>query len=115
MTTKLRQFAFPLVAACSAVSKEIVPLVFNLGYDKSVTYPSSLPENVPRAPIVYPMLLGHVLTHVVAAMCAACGKTRVHKSSLAIKDEYDVSPNPSQCAFLKLRHVLWLIHQQFLI
>ena len=89
---KLRQFAFPLVAACSAVSKEIVPLVFNLEYDRSVTSPSSLPETVARAPIVFPMLLGHVLTHVVAALCAACGKTRVHKSSPAIKDEYDVSP-----------------------
>ena len=37
---------------------------------------------VPRSPIAYPILLGHILTHVVAAMCASMGRARSGVDSL---------------------------------
>ena len=37
--------------------------------------------DVERSPIAYPILLGHVLTHVVAAICASMGKARADTDS----------------------------------
>lgn len=37
-----------------------------------------------RSPVAEPILFGHVLTHVVAAMCAACGRGRAHSDSLEV-------------------------------
>jgi hypothetical protein len=37
-----------------------------------------------RAPIAYPVLFGNVLRHVVAAMCATCGRARARIDSLDV-------------------------------
>lgn len=70
---KLRYFALSIMVATSAVSREIAQLALAFPVEES-----SCGEDhcIPRAPIVFPILNGHVLTHVVAAMCATCGRAR---------------------------------------
>lgn len=66
---RLRYFALCVMIATIPLSLEVVQLSLDfpvLGNLKSG-------ENEYRAPIVYPILCGHVLTHVVAALCASCG------------------------------------------
>ena len=64
---KLRHLGLSIMAASSALASEIIQLVLPL----QSTAPSSTKvgsTQVPlRSPIVYPLLYGHVLTHVVAA------------------------------------------------
>lgn len=74
---KLRYLGLAVIAATGAVAREIVPLVLSL------SSPDTMLDNVERArppyraPIVYPILYGHILTHVVAAICATCGRERI--------------------------------------
>jgi len=70
---KLRYFALAVITAASAVSKEVVQMSFQF----PVANPVKSHSDHPRAPIVYPILGGQVLTHTVAAMCAVCGRKRV--------------------------------------
>lgn len=88
---KLRHFGLAVMAACGAVSADLVQLVmcFPLDKDSADTSSSVDPltaffDGPTRAPIVFPFLLGHVLTHVVAAMCAACGRARARSDCLEL-------------------------------
>jgi len=83
---KLRYLALATMAAAGAVSNEIVQLAFSFPVLNSVPKRSSPLSNdidsIARAPITYPILVGHVLTHVTAAIIAASGYVRARKSSL---------------------------------
>ncbi len=68
---RLRYFAFCAMAAAVPLSLEVVQL--------SLDFPNRIAASTAtnaqcRAPIVYPILCGHVLTHVVASLCASCGQ-----------------------------------------
>ena len=71
---KLRYFALSIMVATSAVSREITQLALSFPAEES-SYGDDH-SSTPRAPIVFPILNGHILTHVVAAMCATCGRAR---------------------------------------
>jgi len=81
---KLRYFGLSVMAASSAVSREIVQLVLfgqQHGQHQRQRHTSQDLMALSRAPIVFPLLCGHILTHVTVAMCATCGKGRF-KSNL---------------------------------
>jgi len=83
---KLRYFGLALMAATGAVSADLVQLVMGLPFSsESWDAPKAPPKDGDhpfRAPVVFPILLGHVLTHVVAAMCATCGRARARSDFL---------------------------------
>lgn len=66
---RLRYFALSAMVATNPLSQEVVQLALDLPVDtiKCTT------QECPRAPIVFPLLCGHILTHIVAAMCTSCG------------------------------------------
>jgi hypothetical protein len=82
---KLRYLGLAVMAAAGPVSLDLIQLVlgFPLATDEKSVSPSFDSQDCSlRAPIVFPILLGHILTHVVAAMCASCGRTRARSDSL---------------------------------
>jgi len=81
---RLRWLALAAMSAAGAVSADLVQLVipFPLRGNQKEESASKDQESPLRAPIVYPILFGHVLTHVVAAMCATCGRGRALSDSL---------------------------------
>lgn len=86
---KLRHLGLAVMAACGAVSADLVQLVMSFPLeDKAAPTPddplTAFFDGPTRAPIVFPLLLGHVLTHVVAAMCAACGHARARSDCLEL-------------------------------
>eukprot|EP00546_Thalassionema_frauenfeldii_P000890 CAMPEP_0178937310 /NCGR_PEP_ID=MMETSP0786-20121207/25676_1 /TAXON_ID=186022 /ORGANISM="Thalassionema frauenfeldii, Strain CCMP 1798" /LENGTH=2359 /DNA_ID=CAMNT_0020615847 /DNA_START=262 /DNA_END=7341 /DNA_ORIENTATION=- len=85
---KLRYFGLAAMAAAGAVSADLVQLVldFPLSDDSDCAMSSSSNQEdlTYRAPVVFPVLFSHVLTHVVAAMCATCGRARARSDSLEI-------------------------------
>jgi hypothetical protein len=88
---KLRILALSVMAASGAVAADLVQLVmpFPQGPKNQDAYVS---VHKLRAPIAFPLLLGHVLSHVVAAMCATCGRAR------ALSDSLELSwPIPFSC------------------
>jgi Proteolysis_6 C-terminal len=78
---KLRYFALSVMAASGAVASDIVQIVIQLPTRKSQECDEMRPV---RSPVAEPILFGHVLTHVVAAMCAACGRGRAHSDALEV-------------------------------
>jgi len=69
------------MSAAGGLPHEVVQL--------SIPFPSrhvsSQSHEPDRSPITSPLLLGHVLTHTVAAMCAACGRARAEADSIKVK------------------------------
>jgi len=91
---KLRYLALAVMVATSAVSREIVQLALDFPLGSNVLTGrdteededngSGPTEEAPRAPIAHPILCSHVLSHVVAAMCAVCGRARARSDSVDI-------------------------------
>jgi hypothetical protein len=82
---RLRFLGLAVMVATGAVSREVVHLAldFPSGPESPNESSDMTDEEVQtRAPIVFPILSGHVLTHVVAAMCATCGAARARSDSL---------------------------------
>lgn len=88
---KLRYFALSIMVATSAVSREIAHLALAFPTEES-SYGDDH-SSTPRAPIVFPILNGHILTHVVAAMCATCGRARA-RNDFDRGSEYFYEGNP---------------------
>ena len=91
---KLRYFALAVMAASGAVALELVQLVLPFPTEKANDADDEPPL---RSPIADPILFGHVLTHVVAAMCASCGRGRARSDAL---DVFWPTPTPSRGSFL---------------
>ena len=90
---KLRYFALATMVATSAVSREVTQLALAFpcqaeGLPTTNANDSVSTEEILRAPIVYPILSGHVLTHVVAAMFATCGRGRARSGTRAPRDSH---------------------------
>jgi len=84
---KLRYLGLAVMAAAGAVSADLVHLVFDFPLTKEndgCASSSRQGDLTNRAPVVFPILLGHVLTHVVAAICATCGRARARSDSLEL-------------------------------
>lgn len=98
---KLRYFGLAVMAAAGAVSADLVQLVMGFPLDKegpASKDPLTINFDHPtRAPVAFPLLLGHVLTHVVAAMCAACGRARAQSDSLELAWPAPFSKRGSFC------------------
>lgn len=77
---RLRYLGLAVMATAGAVAADLVQLV--LGFP--VRSSDETPSEPYRAPIVYPILFGHVLTHVVAAICASAGRARARSDSLEL-------------------------------
>jgi hypothetical protein len=77
---RLRYIGLAVMAAAGALAADIVQL--------ALAFPTQQTSNVLiqpfRATIVYPILHGHILTHVVAAICASAGRTRAMSDSLEL-------------------------------
>lgn len=82
---KLRYFALTVMAASGAVAADLVQLVLPFPLHTIEADPLGMEVDDPeRAPIAYPLLFGNVLTHVVAAMCATCGRDRARSDLLDV-------------------------------
>lgn len=83
---KLRYFALPLLYTSGSLTREIIHLAMNMPVKNAY---SQNTESSKRAPIVYPILRGHVLTHTIAALCALCGHDR-KRTSLDDTDDFEI-------------------------
>lgn len=83
---KLRYLALSLISASRPLLREIIHLSFTFPSRNSHTNVQT-DDIKPRAPIAYPILLGHVFSHTVAAMCASCGTSRATDWKCAQGDE----------------------------
>lgn len=93
---RLRYFALAVMAAAGAVAADLVQLVLPFPIDGlDINDESGTEGGQDRAPIAYPVLLGNVLTHVVAAFCAASGRARARSDSLDIIWPVPFSPKGS--------------------
>ncbi len=77
---RLRYFGLAVMATAGAVAADLVQLVIGFPLQSAR---DTMPEPY-RAPIVYPLLFGHVLTHVVAAICASGGRARARSDALEL-------------------------------
>jgi len=95
---KLRYLGLAVMAAAGAVASDLVQIVLPFPAEKkNVDGSATDVENPLRAPIAYPVLFGHVLTHVVAAMCSACGRGRARSDALELVGS--ISFNSSRGSF----------------
>ena len=97
---KLKYYAIAIMAATSALSREIVHLAFD--FPEISSDAKEFPEKA-RAPITFPLLSGHILTHVVAALCAVCGHERAVSDSLNLTSS---SLNNDTCVKGKSQSIL---------
>jgi Proteolysis_6 C-terminal len=81
---KMRYLALAIMAAAGAVSADLIQLAMALPVKKEAAAWSGMDTPPERAPIVYPMLFGNVLTHVVVAICATCGRARAQSDALDV-------------------------------
>eukprot|EP00934_Nitzschia_sp_Nitz4_P008391 Nitzschia sp. Nitz4//scaffold194_size40385//22916//30332//NITZ4_007530-RA/size40385-processed-gene-0.16-mRNA-1//-1//CDS//3329540334//8381//frame0 len=82
---RLRYLGLAVMSAAGAVAADLVQLVLPFPLDTHDVHIGNPGELKPRrCPIVYPLLYGHVLTHVVAALCASCGRARARSDSLEL-------------------------------
>ena len=74
---KLRYLGLALMVATSPVAKEVVQLCTSFPVQVAPTDPFDFDEDVKstikRAPVAYPILCGHVLSHTTAALIAVTG------------------------------------------
>mmetsp|Transcript_12443 Transcript_12443/g.23345 ORF Transcript_12443/g.23345 Transcript_12443/m.23345 type:complete len:2568 (-) Transcript_12443:2177-9880(-) len=81
---RLRYLALALMVATSPISREVVHMTMNLpSPSKQSSIATDLESSTNRAPIVYPILHGHILTHVVATICAICGQERTRHEAIS--------------------------------
>jgi len=78
---KLRYLGLALMAAASPVSREAVQLCISFPADEQDPFDFDAAERslVKRAPVAYPILTGHVLTHTVGALIAVAGRARAEE------------------------------------
>jgi hypothetical protein len=83
---RLRYFGLAVMAAAGAVAADLVQLVLPFPLEgRGTSNATNVDQEKPhRSPIVYPILYGHVLTHVVAAICASSGRARARSDSLEL-------------------------------
>jgi hypothetical protein len=82
---RLRYLGLSVIAAAGAVAADLIQLTLSLPLQEKEPDPSAMDVDKPeRAPVAYPILFGNILTHLVAAMCATCGRSRARSDSLEL-------------------------------
>jgi len=80
---KLRYLALALMVATSPVAKEVIQLCMSFPFEKQEDDPfdfeADAKASIKRAPVVYPILSGHVLTHTTVSLLAVTGSTRAEE------------------------------------
>lgn len=93
---RLRYLGLAVMAAAGPLAADLVQLVLSLPLGSSSNEGSANPdEKIYRAPVVYPILFGNVLTHVVAAICASGGRARARSDLLELLWPVPFSSNGS--------------------
>jgi hypothetical protein len=86
---RLRYFALALSMSSGPISMELVHLCMDFPTNGEHETPKAEEESiVKRAPIVSPLLCGHVLTHIVAAICANCGRERSRSEAMGTAQHF---------------------------
>ncbi len=88
---KLRYLSLALMAATSPLSLEVVQLC--MSFPEAETDPFDFrPDEkslIKRAPVAYPILCSHVLTHTTGALIAVCGRARAEEGRFSIDSVAD--------------------------
>ena len=91
---KTRYMGLALMAAASPVAKEIVQLCMPFPFDSYRTnsvfeFDEDDSKTAKRAPVAYPILCGHILTHTTGALIAVTGNARRDEESCSIVELID--------------------------
>ena len=88
---KLRYLSLALMAATSPVSLEVVQLCMSFpdAQPDPFDFGSEEKSLIKRAPVAYPILCSHVLTHTTGALIAVCGRARVEEGKYSIDSVAD--------------------------
>jgi hypothetical protein len=88
---KLRYLSLALMAATSPLSLEVVQLC--MSFPETETDPFNFSSDkkslMKRAPVAYPILCSHVLTHTTGALIAVCGRARAEEGRFSIDSVAD--------------------------
>lgn len=78
---KLRYLSLALMAAASPVSLEVIQLCMSFPETQPDPFDFTLDDksSTKRAPVTYPILCSHVLTHTTGALVAICGRARAEE------------------------------------
>jgi len=81
---RLRYLGLAVMAATGPLAADLIQLALALPLTSSdgENAVTTAPDSPFRAPVVYPLLFGNVLTHVVAAICATNGRDRARSDVL---------------------------------
>lgn len=98
---KLRYLGLALMAAASPVSKEVVQLCMSFPaevdpFDFDVSEHSS----IKRAPVAYPILCGHILTHTTGALIAIAGRARAEEGKYSVNSVVEDCRNIAQIGLI---------------
>ena len=93
---RMRYLSLALMVACSPLAPEIVQLCMSFPFSPTTRDPFDFDEHMKesenqRAPIVYPILRGHILTHVTCCLIAVVGRART------FEEGWDVKSTAGQC------------------
>ena len=93
---KLRYLGLALMTACSPLSSEIIQLCmeFPVSHSKSAKDPFDFDEHLKesekkRAPVVYPILRSHILTHITCCLIAVTGHARTENEGWDVNSTVD--------------------------
>ena len=78
---KLRYLALALMVSTSPVAKEVIHLAMSFPEPEHDPFDFDAEErsSIKRAPVAYPILCGHVLTHTTVALLAVAGSARAEE------------------------------------
>jgi len=88
---KLRYLGLSLMVATSPVSKEVVQLCMSFPVPEPDPFDFEQHEksSIQRAPVAYPILCSHVLTHTVGSLIAVTGRARAEEGKYSIDSVVD--------------------------
>ena len=86
---KLRYLSLSLMVATSPIAKEVTQLCMSFPTLESDPFDFDVDENTStkRAPVAYPILCGHILTHTTAVLMAVSGRARVEEGKHRIDSD----------------------------
>ena len=103
---KLRYLGLALMVATSPVSKEVTQLCISFPGNEPVPFDFDLYENfsikipIKRAPVAYPILCSHILTHTTGALIAVTGRARAEEGRYSIESLVNDCQNFIQIGFI---------------
>jgi len=96
---KLRYLGLALMVATSPVSKEVTQLCISFPGNEPFEN-SSVKIPIKRAPVAYPILCSHILTHTTGALIAVTGRARAEEGGYSIESLVNDCRNFIQIGFI---------------